>query len=121
MEDAVAKSGDEISPALRFVVLHHTGLAESHFDLMIETASDSKLSTWRIREWPSREDSVFEPLADHRREYLTYEGPISGDRGQVARIAQGLVISIGVQPKHFFVALEEEGAAGRSLILRLPR
>lgn len=27
----------------------------------------------------------------HRAEYLTYEGPISGDRGSVVRVAQGEV------------------------------
>ena len=28
-------------------------------------------------------------LADHRREYLEYEGPVSGGRGNVTRIHQG--------------------------------
>ena len=30
-----------------------------------------------------------EPLGEHRREYLTYEGPVSGGRGEVKRVAGG--------------------------------
>lgn len=30
-----------------------------------------------------------ERLADHRRVYLEYEGPLSGDRGEVRRVASG--------------------------------
>jgi hypothetical protein len=35
-------------------------------------------------------DSIeIERLADHRYAYLSYQGPISGDRGSVARVAAG--------------------------------
>ena len=32
---------------------------------------------------------VAERIADHRREYLEYEGPVSGGRGEVCRVAEG--------------------------------
>ena len=32
-------------------------------------------------------------IDDHRAEYLTYEGPISGDRGTVRRLTRGMVVS----------------------------
>ena len=32
-------------------------------------------------------------IDDHRPEYLVYEGPLSGDRGSVRRLARGMVVS----------------------------
>jgi hypothetical protein len=39
--------------------------------------------------WPPEAGFEAERLADHRREYLEYEGPISGGRGGVRRVASG--------------------------------
>jgi hypothetical protein len=78
----------EADRALRFVVLHHTGIPEPHYDLMFETAPGSPLATWRSPVWPPVAVTV-ERLADHRRDYLEYEGPVSDDRGHVRRIAGG--------------------------------
>lgn len=33
-------------------------------------------------------------LPDHRADYLTYEGPLSHNRGSVRRLARGLIISL---------------------------
>lgn len=35
-----------------------------------------------------------ERLPDHRRLYLNYEGPISGDRGEVTPVAAGLIMNV---------------------------
>jgi hypothetical protein len=72
----------------RFVVLRHELPAgsprPSHWDVMFET--DGTLRTWAIAGEPdSREPQPAEALADHRLEYLSYEGPVSGERGRVAR------------------------------------
>jgi DNA polymerase Ligase (LigD) len=73
----------------RFVILEHhwKGI---HWDFMVEVAPGSPLRTWAIdaqpvagSELPARE------LADHRREYLNYEGMISGGRGHVRRWDEG--------------------------------
>jgi hypothetical protein len=74
---------------LRFVVLHHEGIDDPHFDLMLETAPGSPLATWRSPIWPITAPTALEQLANHRREYLEYEGEISGNRGRVSRIAAG--------------------------------
>jgi hypothetical protein len=74
---------------LRYVVLHHTGIAQAHFDLMLETSAGSKLATWRLPNWPPKEGDAPTPLEDHRREYLEFEGAISGNRGEVRRVASG--------------------------------
>jgi hypothetical protein len=78
--------------ALRYVVLRHEGIAEPHFDLMFEIATESALVTWRSMEWPIHTGSILTKLADHRRAYLDYEGPISGDRGFVRRVTSGFYL-----------------------------
>jgi hypothetical protein len=77
-------------PKLRYVVLRHEGVPEPHFDLMIENETGGALWTWRLGEWPPSLGAKLQPLADHRREYLEYEGPVSNDRGWVKRVSTGL-------------------------------
>ena len=44
------------------------------------------LRTWRLSHPPDADEDVLaEPLPDHRRAYLDYEGPVSGGRGEVWR------------------------------------
>ena len=75
---------------LRFVLLQHTGVPSPHFDLMIESALDAPLLTWRCPHDPfTKEETSATRIADHRREYLTYEGEISGGRGEVRRVRDG--------------------------------
>lgn len=71
---------------MKFVIhLHET--VESHYDLMVERGD--ALVTWRIprREFPSflsGSEIPAERIQDHRKMYLTYEGPVSCERGRVA-------------------------------------
>ena len=76
----------------RFVVLRHEtpshAARESHWDLMLETGPT--LRTWAVAVAPEQaHGTLIEALADHRLAYLSYEGPISEDRGQVTRWDQG--------------------------------
>jgi hypothetical protein len=76
----------------RFVILHHLLPAGhdrgTHFDLMLETGG--VLRTWSLAELPTMGKAVpAESLPDHRLAYLTYEGPVSGDRGSVSRVEEG--------------------------------
>lgn len=67
----------------RFVILTHDfpGL---HWDLMLENSA--VLRAWRLLEPPDSPLPIpLEALPDHRKLYLDYEGPISGDRGSVSR------------------------------------
>lgn len=76
---------------VRFVVLAHDEPAGGlHFDLMIEQGG--VLATWRCPIEPEGAAAgplAIERLADHRLHYLTYEGPISGNRGTVRRHDEG--------------------------------
>jgi hypothetical protein len=72
----------------RFVLLEHewNGL---HWDLMLEVGD--VLRTWAIdRPLEPGIDLPARDLADHRLVYLTYEGEISGNRGSVRRLDQGM-------------------------------
>jgi hypothetical protein len=75
----------------QFVILRHTLPAGSeradHFDLMLE--HDGQLLTWALVELPSTAQQIAEELPLHRRDYLTYEGPVSNNRGEVARVVEG--------------------------------
>lgn len=85
----------------RFVILRHDWAecdrfqSEHHWDLLFET-SGAGLETWSTETDPLTQQSnrsVHEFLAiklpAHRSVYLTYEGPISGNRGSVSRILSG--------------------------------
>jgi hypothetical protein len=75
---------------VRYVVLHHTGFGEPHFDLLIDAEGAGPLLSWRLSRWPLvGGDAV--PAAVHRREYLDYEGPVSRGRGAVMQAAVGTV------------------------------
>ena len=71
----------------RFVVLTHDH-PHWHWDFMLEVAGT--LRTWRLDLEPgSAADITALELPDHRLHYLEYEGPVSGNRGQVQRWDHG--------------------------------
>lgn len=81
-----------MTPPCRYVVLHHTGVDPPHFDLLFEIESNATaLTALRCPRWPARVGDALKELPEHRLLYLDYEGPISGGRGEVARVDQGKV------------------------------
>lgn len=115
----------------RFVLLFHdlSGTAEgaSHWDLMLER--DGALLTWRLptlpAPWrdadgeaalPSPSDAAVR-LHDHRAAYLEYEGPVSGNRGHVARVDRGEYLVLDESPEGIEVELLGQRGTFR---LRLP-
>ena len=87
----------------RFVVLRHEcgpangGAGASPWDLMVEIPGQEKLVSWQVRTppefWSAR--IAAKRIQDHRRQYLTYEGVISGDRGSVKRVEEGTAHVLG--------------------------
>jgi hypothetical protein len=77
----------------RFVLLRHEvppGFdTPSHWDLMFEDGA--ALLTWRLGTLPAADGEPIsaERLGDHRLAYLDYEGPVSGNRGDVRRVDAG--------------------------------
>jgi hypothetical protein len=80
-----------------FVLLRHKTANEVHWDLGLEQGDT--LATWRILQDPTNrarinpDESLLpipaERIGNHRKAYLEYEGPLSGDRGHVTRIDRG--------------------------------
>lgn len=74
-----------------FVILEHDW-PMLHWDMLIDLdACQARVATWSINQLPT--DFAYSgwaiKLTDHRRIYLNYEGPISGNRGKVERIYSG--------------------------------
>ncbi len=79
----------------RFVIQHHTGHGPEHWDLMLEDGD--ALATWQLDRPPTPDDT--EPIrtvqiANHRKAYLTYEGPVSRNRGHVTIHDAGTYVTL---------------------------
>lgn len=86
----------------KFVLLTHDWPTQ-HFDFMLEESAH--LLTWRFpTTWQMDSISFAEELPHHRCHYLSYEGPISGDRGQVERYDKGEYV--WVERKSDFLSVE---------------
>lgn len=101
---------------MRYVILHHT-LPDaqprgSHYDLMLDAGT--LLRTWALDEspQPGRQFAAL-PLAPHRRDYLTYEGPVSGNRGSVARWDAGECLLDSDEPDKVVLRLAGAKYSGR--------
>jgi hypothetical protein len=105
----------------RFVILRHELPPEatrgSHWDLMFEAGAT--LRTWSLETAPDLADEqVATPLPDHRREYLTYEGPVSGNRGSVARWDEGTFEVLGDDDEAFVVEVAGRRLHGRIMLTK---
>lgn len=117
----------------RFVILEHDH-PTLHWDLLLDNG-EQRVPTWRLRQAPSEQpqleagmrfaakaanmekiDAV--KLPDHRRMYLDYEGPVSGDRGQVTRWDAGQYIEIGRQEDVRELRLEGVRLRGFAMLVR---
>lgn len=67
---------------------------------------DGVLMTWRLSELPAASAPIAATrLDDHRIDYLDYEGPISGDRGEVRRVDAGEYLLIDESADELLVDL----------------
>ena len=95
----------------RFVVLHHVlptdSGRDSHWDLLVEhpVLAPKQLLCF---EFPAPPEMWFisylvSQLPDHREIYLTYEGPISSNRGVVSRVLSGTIFWLP-NPENMLIA-----------------
>jgi hypothetical protein len=126
----------------RFVLLYHECPPNyerpSHWDLMLE--SGATLRTWALerlpRDWRAIQSLTAKTyptcasiaqsnavaaaeLGTHRPDYLQLEGPLSGDRGTVIRVAAGSYRSEIEQPDRWRVALAGNELTGYLTLTRL--
>jgi len=98
-----------------FVLLYHTLSDNPHWDLCLDLGDG--LATWRIGADPLATGPVPVPLparriADHRRAYLDYEGPVSGHNGRVRCVDRGTWRPVRQTPASWQVHLEGERLRG---------
>lgn len=92
---------------LRFVILHHTGVREPHYDLMIESRPGGPLHAWRCNQNPLTVYlTIASRIVNHRPIYLDYEGEVNGDRGHVARVGSGTCIFHRIRPRTWTFRLD---------------
>jgi len=127
----------------RFVLLFHNCPPDyergSHWDLMFE--AEGVLRTWALAELPPAWQAAHQlttgtcgncpalatanevaatELPDHRTAYLDYEGPVSGGRGMVTRIAAGTFDTLSQSPDRWEVRVAGRDLAGQIKLSRAP-
>ncbi len=82
---------------LRTLLLIHQAPGGSHYDWLLEDPllCDERAPLWTYRLqlsiafWGHARAFDLEPIGLHRREYLEYQGPLTGRRGSVRQIDRG--------------------------------
>ena len=82
------------------------------------------LATWRLEQSPAGLPAGGEMpavrIADHRLEYLEYEGPVSRGRGRVARLDIGACTIISAEDQRWEFHLDGGKIQGRFELTKLP-
>jgi hypothetical protein len=100
----------------RFVVLQHDH-PYLHWDFMLE--SGGALRTWRLTSPPQPDLLITAtPLGEHRLAYLDYEGPLSGNRGNVVRWDRGDYEMVQDSGSHIIIKLQGEKTRGIAALSR---
>lgn len=105
----------------RFVILLHQTPPDypraTHFDLLLE--HQGALRTWALPAMPLAGQSLeAEQLADHRIDYLTFEGELTGGRGVVRRVAGGEYEVAAESPASLTVCLRSDALTGTLTLVR---
>ena len=107
-----------MSNACLYAILRHEGVDRPHFDLMFQIKPGGKLATWRAEVWRPTGPIAVERIGDHRQAYLTFEGKLSGNRGSVRRVEQG-ICEIEIQAEGWWKVWLKPAPKDDELILRM--
>lgn len=101
-----------------FVLLLHVLSDDQHWDLMFDFGTS--LATWQLAADPRllAEKTGLSAISahrlpDHRRAYLEYEGPISGNRGHVQRVDAGRYTLLECQDNRWVLELDGRHLHGK--------
>jgi hypothetical protein len=98
-----------------FVIHIHSGHGRSHYDLML--LRGETLATWQLLRSPVAlevgESLAARKLPDHRAAYLTYEGPLSRERGKVKRLDRGSYQLLTEQSERWELVFNGQKITGR--------
>jgi hypothetical protein len=88
---------------------------------MLEQPGTNRLATWQLPCPPERiaagSSVTARRLADHRRAYLTYEGPVSNNRGRVTIHSRGRYAAAARTPDRWEIELVSPAGALRLRLL----
>ena len=83
-----------------------------HVDWMLARDETSPLVTIRLEDRLDHLEKGLSTsgnyLGDHRRRYLTYEGPLTGGRGQVRRVAAGDLLNWACHGDEWWITVQWE-------------
>ncbi len=106
-----------MSETRRFVVLLHDHPV-LHWDLMLDRGD--ALRTWRLEREPQADVEIAAvAIADHRRAYLDYEGPVSGGRGTVVRWDAGTFLEFEESPDRVAARFQGDRIRGTVWLTRM--
>ncbi len=100
-------------------LLRHTTTEGVHYDWLLADPNHPAGRLWTARtDMPSRTWSklshwLLEPIGAHRRIYLTYQGPVAGNRGEVVRVDEGVFHAEIWRPTYIVINLSMRRARGR--------
>lgn len=119
----------------RFAILHHThGLRPAHYDLLLQFDTGNTDDDLVLKAFATTLDvlpfNVNQPkpieatpmllLPDHRRVYLSYEGPVSKQRGEVTRVDEGFCeVSLKKWPETLMFTIKGKSVCGRYELRRV--
>lgn len=98
---------------MRFVVQEHRKDRNVHWDLMLQEGEH--LATWKVPASPTQWGGMPLPcqkIFDHRLKYLTYEGPLSDNRGEVCIVVAGTYQPVQISDDQWQVRLESDSMSG---------
>lgn len=97
----------------QFVIQRHTAADGMHWDLMLE--AQQVLWTWRIPVPPEQmgqQPVLAERIADHSPRFLTYEGPVQKNTGQVQIADSGTMFMQRAGEDHLVLKLHGKILSG---------
>ena len=95
----------------------------SHIDWMLSRDENSLLVTIKLKErlevLEEGSQLIGTFLGNHRRRYLTYEGPLSDERGMVSRLTTGRLLEWVCNGDNWWITVKWGGGAVQRLHLEL--
>jgi len=105
----------------RYAILHHKLPDSEHWDLLLE--QDQALATWQLLAKPTGPGAlpiIAMRIADHRKKYLVYEGPLANQGGVVTRFDHGNFRTLQRDEQRWLISLSGQVLFGRFCLVQPP-
>jgi hypothetical protein len=110
-----------MNPTQTVQLRHTTPDGRWHIDWMLARDAEGPLATLRLEQrldsLPAGSTIPGRMIGDHRRQYLTYEGPLTADRGTVACVARGWILAWEHVGDDWWITLSWQGQGQQRLVV----